>query len=170
MALVGLDLDPVREDEAVQFLTSSQRPEGHFGLNCYYYSTYYYLMRPSVAALAEFHSALAHAREFVLAQQRADGSWYTEVDGFGAYSSPEQHTALALRTLAHAGLSAEHPAVRRGLSWLIDQRRPDGSWHGGSYPYPDTGSYRSFRATQHIFTTTQVLAALDCFAAMEARA
>lgn len=169
-ALFGLDLDPAREDEAVEFLAGAQRPDGHFGLNWYYYSTYYYLMRPAVAALVEFghHSAVAHARDFVLAEQRPDGSWYTEVDGFGAYSSPEQHTALALQTLSHAGVGLDHPAVHRALSWLFGRRHADGGWDGGSYPYPETGSYRSFRATQHIFTTTQVLAALHRFAALEA--
>lgn len=170
MALAGLDLEPSRLDEALEFLANSQRPEGHFGLNWYYYGTHYYLMRPSVAALAEFghHSAVAHARDFVLSRQRADGSWYTEVEGFGEYSSAEQHTALALQTLADAGVTIEHPAVHRALTWLLGRRRPDGSWNGGSYPYPDTGSYRSFRATQHVFTTAQVLSALKLFLALEA--
>ncbi|WP_028934939.1 prenyltransferase/squalene oxidase repeat-containing protein [Pseudonocardia spinosispora] len=169
LALLGLDLDPKDLDGALEFLDQARRPEGHFGLNWYYYSTYYYLIRPAVAALAQLghHSAVAHACEFVLSQQRADGSWYTEVDGFGEYSSPEQHTALALETLAYAGMDAGHLAVRRGLLWLLARQRPDGSWDGGSYPYPDTGTYRSFRATQHIFTTAQVLAVLHRLAALE---
>ncbi|MFB9905995.1 prenyltransferase/squalene oxidase repeat-containing protein [Allokutzneria oryzae] len=172
MALLGLDLDPEHLDEALDFLVRAQRPEGHFGINWYYYSTHYYLMRPAVAALAEFghHAAVASARDFVLSRQRADGSWYCEVEGFGEYSSPEQHTALALETLAHARTGVEHPAVRRALTWLLERRRPDGSWDGGSYPYPATSSYSSFRATQHIFTTAQVLAALRRFVTLEAAA
>ncbi|NUS73392.1 MAG: hypothetical protein HOQ05_08305 [Corynebacteriales bacterium] len=169
-ALLGLDLDLTYEDEALDFLIKAQRPEGHFGINWYYYSTYYYLMRPAVAALSEFgcHSAVAQARDFTLSQQRADGSWYTYVEGFGEYSSPEQHTALALGTLAYAGEGINHPAVRRGLTWLLDQQKPDGSWDGGSYPYPETSSYQSFRATQHIFTTAQVLSALHHILTLEA--
>lgn len=172
MALAGLGLEPVRLDEALHFLAGSRRPEGHFGHNSYYYGTYYYMMFPVVAALARFghHSAVAHARDFVLSQQRTDGSWYTVVEGFGEYSSREQHTALALRTLAHAGATIDYLAVHRALTWLLGRRETDGSWDGGSYPYlsPDTGCCRRLRATRHVFTTAQVLSALNRFVALEA--
>jgi hypothetical protein len=170
MALLGLDLDPIYEDQALSFLTNAQRPEGHFGLNWYYYGTYYYLMRPAIAALAEFghYPVVARARDFVLSQQLPDGSWYSQVAGFGDYSSAEQHTALALGVLAHAGMDARQPPVRRALRWLLEHQREDGSWNGGSYPYPETESYQSFRATQHIFTTAQVLSALHHLSTLEA--
>ncbi|MFQ6396366.1 prenyltransferase/squalene oxidase repeat-containing protein [Nocardia sp. KC 131] len=161
LALVGLDLEPIHLDAALDFLAEKQHVEGHFGINWYYYCTHYYLMRPAVAALASFgnYPAVAAARDFVLAQQRADGSWFSEVDGFGDMAAAEQHTALALATLAHAGMSADEPPVRLAIGWLLDRRRPDGSWFGGRYPYPETESYSAFRATQDVFTTAQVLAA-----------
>jgi prenyltransferase beta subunit len=161
MALVGLDLEPIHLDAALDFLAEKQHNEGHFGINWYYYCTHYYLMRPAVAALASFgnYPAVAAARDFVLAQQRPNGSWFSEVDGFGDLAAPEQHTALALATLAHAGMTAEDPPVRLAISWLLDRQRPDGSWFGGRYPYPETESYSAFRATQDVFTTAQVLAA-----------
>ncbi|WP_086818543.1 prenyltransferase/squalene oxidase repeat-containing protein [Allokutzneria sp. NRRL B-24872] len=169
-ALLGLDMDPPHLKEALDFLVAAQRPEGHFGINWYYYGTHYYLMRPAVAALAEFghHAAVAAARDFTLSDQRSDGSWFHQVEGFGEYSSPEQHTALALGTLAHARTGTDHPAVRSGLAWLLERQRENGSWDGGSYPYPETSSYASFRATQHIFTTAQVLSTLKRFAELEA--
>ncbi|MFE7741744.1 prenyltransferase/squalene oxidase repeat-containing protein [Nocardia sp. NPDC057455] len=161
MALTGLDEDPLHLDAALNFLAEKQHSEGHFGINWYYYGTHYYLMRPAVAALASFgnYPAVAAARDFVLAQQRADGSWYSEVPGFGDMAAAEQHTALALATLAYAGLTAEDPPVRRAIGWLLARRRADGSWFGGRYPYPETESYSAFRATQDVFTTAQVLAA-----------
>jgi prenyltransferase beta subunit len=161
LALEGLDMEPIHLDEALGFLAEKQRSGGHFGINWYYYCTHYYLMRPSVAALASYgnYPAVAAARDFVLVQQRADGSWFDEVDGFGELSSPELHTALALATLAHAGMTAEEPAVQRAIGWLLDRRRSDGSWFGGGYPYPETDSYRAFAAGQDIFATAQVLAA-----------
>ncbi|MGO4614966.1 prenyltransferase/squalene oxidase repeat-containing protein [Nocardia sp. 2YAB30] len=161
MALVGLDLEPIHLDAALDFLAEKQRGEGHFGINWYYYCTHYYLMRPAVAALASFgdYPAVAAARDFVLAQQRTDGSWFSEVDGFGNVAAPEQHTALALATLGHAGMTAEDPPVRLAIGWLLERRRPDGSWFGGRYPYPETESYSAFRAPQDVFTTAQVLAA-----------
>lgn len=164
-ALCALDeagVDPDHLDEALDFLGSRQDDEGHFGINWYYYCTYYYLMRPAVAALVQFgnYAAAARARDFVLKQQRPDGSWFSEVAGFrGEPSVPELQTALALMTLAQAGMGVGEPPVQRAVDWLLDRRRSDGSWFGGRYPYPETESYSSFRATQDVYTTAQVLAA-----------
>ncbi|WP_058855660.1 prenyltransferase/squalene oxidase repeat-containing protein [Nocardia jinanensis] len=164
-ALCALDdagIDPDRLDEALEFLAGKQVDEGHFGINWYYYCTHYYLMRPAVAALVQFgnFAAAARARDFVLKQQRPDGSWFSEVPGFrGEPSVPELQTALALMTLAQTGMGVGDPPVRRAVDWLLDRRRGDGSWFGGRYPYPETESYSSFRATQDVYTTAQVLAA-----------
>jgi prenyltransferase beta subunit len=161
LALDGLDIEPTHLDEALDFLTGKQHSQGHFGINWYYYACHYYLMWPSVAALANFASypAVAAARDFVLAQQRPDGSWFNQADGAGTTATPELHTALALATLAHAGMSADEPAVRRAIEWLLAHRRPNGSWCGGDYPYPETDGYRNFHAPQDAYTTAQVLVA-----------
>ncbi len=164
-ALCALDeagVDPDHLDEALYFLADKQENKGHFGINWYYYCTHYYLMRPAVAALVQFgdYAAAARARDFVLEQQRPDGSWFSEVPGFrGEPSAPELQTALALMTLAQTGFGIDELPVRRAVDWLLDRRRDDGSWFGGRYPYPETESYSSFRATQDVYTTAQVLAA-----------
>ncbi|MEV3963412.1 prenyltransferase/squalene oxidase repeat-containing protein [Nocardia sp. NPDC050193] len=164
-ALCALDeagVDPNHLDEALDFLAGKQDDAGHFGINWYYYCTHYYLMRPAVAALVQFgnYAAAARARDFALEQQRPDGSWFSEVAGFrGEPSAPELQTALALMTLAHTGMDIGEPPVRRAVDWLLDRRRDDGSWFGGRYPYPETESYSSFRATQDVYTTAQILAA-----------
>lgn len=164
-ALCALDeagIDPDNLDEALDFLADKQVEDGHFGINWYYYCTHYYLMRPAVAALVQFgnYAAAARARDFVLKHQRPDGSWFSEVPGFrGEPSVPELQTALALMTLAQTGMGVAEPPVRRAVDWLLDRRRDDGSWFGGRYPYPETESYSSFRATQDVYTTAQVLAA-----------
>lgn len=162
MSLVRSDVEPSHLDEALDFLAGAQDSEGHFGTNWYYYNTHYYLMRPAIEALAAFghHAPVAAARDFVLAEQRDDGSWFSDVEGFGGGSSAEQHTALALETLLHAGLGADAPAVQRAVAWLLERQQGDGSWDGGEYPYPETASYSEFQASQDIFATAQVLSAL----------
>ncbi|UGQ11306.1 terpene cyclase/mutase family protein [Yinghuangia sp. ASG 101] len=169
-ALLGLDVDALYLDEALDFLVKAQKREGHFGINWYYYGTYYYLMRPAVAALSGFghHAPVGAARDFVLNRQRDDGSWYDRVEGFGDYAAPEQHTALALETLVHAGMGSDEPPVRRAVEWLLRRRRSNGSWHGGTYPYPATDSYREFRATQDVVTTAQILSAFKQLSILEA--
>jgi prenyltransferase beta subunit len=161
LALDSLDIEPTHLDEALDFLAGKQHRDGHFGVNRYYYASHYYLMRSTVAALANFASypVIAAARDFVLAQQRPDGHWFSRADGANTTAAPELHTALALATLAHAGVSADEPAVRRAIGWLLDRRRPDGSWFGGHYPYPEIDGYQDFHAPKDAFTTAQVLSA-----------
>ncbi|WP_176737826.1 prenyltransferase/squalene oxidase repeat-containing protein [Micromonospora inyonensis] len=160
MALVELGIEPLYLDEALDHLANLQTSAGDFGINWFYYNTHYYLTRPATAALAAYgcYSAVAAVREFTLSQQRADGSWFVRVDGFDATSSPELQSALALQTLVCAGAGSDDPAVRRGLVWLLDRQRADGSWSGGPYPYPDTESYQDFQALQDVYATSQVLA------------
>lgn len=161
LALDGLDIEPSYLDEALDFLAGKQHSEGHFGVNRYYYASHYYLMRSAVAALATFDSypVVTAARDFVLAQQRPEGHWLSRMDGAMTTAAPELHTALALATLAHAGMSADESAVRRAVDWLLERRRPDGSWFGGHYPYPEIDGYRDFHAPKDAFTTAQVLSA-----------
>jgi hypothetical protein len=163
MALHELDIEPLYLDEALDFLAGQQTRAGHFGINWFYYNTYYYLTRSTTAALASFgyHTAVAAVRDFVLSQQRADGSWFTAVAGFSAASSPELQSVLGLRTLVCTGLGVDDPPVHRGVHWLLSRRRADGSWSGGPFPYPDTDSYRDFYALQDVYATSQVLMLLN---------
>lgn len=169
LALSGLDVEPAYIQEATAFLTGSQSAEGHFGLNAYYCATPYYVLRPVVAALMEFgsYAAAARARDFVLDQQAGDGSWFTTIEGYEDFSSPELHTALALETLAHAGGDIDSPAIHRGVSWLMGRQRPDGSWFGGRYAVPATDNYREVRRLQDVYTTAQALSALRLLAVPE---
>ncbi len=167
--LYEIDEDPLYLDEALDFLVRAQHPDGHFGLNWFYYNTHFYLTRPITAALVGFGypSPVARTRDFVLSQQRPDGSWFTHVEGFGVSSSVELHTALALETLAHAGVDATEPAVQHGLLWLIDRQRPDGRWYGGPFPFPPTESYRGITSPQDVYATAQVLTTFRRFADLD---
>jgi len=71
------------------------------------------VIRQAVAALIE--------------KQRDDGGWTQtpEMTNSDAYA-----TGTVLVALLRAGhLSTEHPAVRRGMQYLIDTQLEDGSWH-----------------------------------------
>jgi squalene cyclase len=168
-AMVALDVKPLYLDEALTFLVKSQKEEGHWGINWFFLNTPYYLTRPVSACMTHFgyYAAVARLRDYVLSQQRGDGSWHTELEGFGRALSPELHTALALETLACCGLDADEAAVRRGVSWLLERQQADGSWLGGVFPYPDADVYRSFKVTQDVYTTSQVLSALHKLSELE---
>jgi len=62
--------------------------------------------------------AITKARDWLVKQQRPDGSWV-------AMRSDDKRvgaTGLVLLALASAGLPAEHAAMRRGVDWLVVQR------------------------------------------------
>ena len=71
---------------------------------------------------------------WLLARQHKDGGWGEEGESYfpGAphgdapYSTPSQ-TAWALLALMAAG-EASHPAVARGIAYLIDSQDQDGNW------------------------------------------
>lgn len=164
-----LELEPPYPEKALSFLMSSQNEEGHWGYNWYYNAVPYYVTMPVTAALARFncYRALAKTRTYVLSRQRENGSWFFDMaDIAGQYEKQLSdciHTAYALETLANCGLMPDDPPVQKGLSWLLKRQRADGSWHGGSFPYPPSEQYNNFRTTQDVYGTATVLVALRRF-------
>ena len=161
-ALLSVDMEPLHLEEALAFLAKGQNEEGHWGSNWFFYATPYYITRPVSDAMARFgyHHVLARLRDYVLSQQRADGSWHLQMRGFTRTMSAALHSTLALETLVHCGLDCQDPAFRKGVAWLLAQQLPDGSWSGGLFPYPDSEAYRDFRVTQDVYTTSRVLCTL----------
>ena len=102
----------------------------------------------------ECADAMARARDFLLAQQRADGAW----PGFWGINFIYA-TGFAVAALRDAGLSAEHTAVQRAVDWLHSVQQPDGGWgehHSGCL----TGSYVANAGSLVIMTSWAVLALL----------
>jgi N-acyl-D-amino-acid deacylase len=64
------------------------------------------------------------ARDTLLKEQRADGSWAQLPEGDGdAYA-----TGAVLMALRCAGVRADAPAYRRGIDFLVNTQRTDGAW------------------------------------------
>ena len=69
-------------------------------------------------------------RNYILADQEADGSWPT----YSEYVGPEDEleTALALISLINLGFSeltsSEQANVEKGIEYLLNAQNPDGSW------------------------------------------
>lgn len=85
--------------------------------------------------------------EMIRRKQRADGGWSIRTfakpeqwgdggraeklrseDEFADPSSDGHQTGLALIALREAGVSAQDPAVRRGVRWLLRNQRESGRW------------------------------------------
>jgi squalene-hopene/tetraprenyl-beta-curcumene cyclase len=122
---------------ALTFLRREQEPDGswfgRWGTN-YIYGTWSVLAGLNAAGVASGAPEIRRAVAWLLARQREDGGWgesgasYApeEPRGEAQYSTVSQ-TAWALLGLMAAG-EAAHPAVRRGIEYLIANQKADGSW------------------------------------------
>jgi squalene-hopene/tetraprenyl-beta-curcumene cyclase len=95
---------------------------------------------PALAAAGEDLSALSVRRavRWLESRQNADGGWgetcasYVDPDLRGRGESAPSQTAWALLGLVAAG-RADSPAAHRGVRFLAERQRPDGTWDEDSF-------------------------------------
>jgi squalene-hopene/tetraprenyl-beta-curcumene cyclase len=99
----------------------------------------------NAAGLTENAPMVSRAADWLIGIQNEDGGWgegcesyRLDYAGYEAAPSAASQTAWALLGLMAAGRT-EHPAVARGIAWLLDRQAPDGVWPepgytGGGFP------------------------------------
>ncbi|MGO4544351.1 prenyltransferase/squalene oxidase repeat-containing protein [Paenibacillus sp. 2TAB23] len=93
---------------------------------------------------------------WVLSQQKRDGSWY------GRWGIAYIHgTGAAIQGMMAVGVSPDHPAVRKGLKWLLGIQNSDGGW-GESCTSDKVKHY----VPLHASTPSQTAWALDALIAV----
>ena len=109
------------------------------------------------------------AAQWVVSVQNPDGGWgetchsYADESFAGMGSSTPSQTAWAVLALQLAGLS-QHPAVERGLRYLCERQRLDGTWDepectGTGFPRDFYINYHLYR---HLFPTMALAMAGKC--------
>lgn len=69
------------------------------------------------------HRWLDDSVQWVLSQQTRDGSWY------GRWGIAYIHgTGAAIQGMMAARVPADHPAIKKGIKWLLDIQNDDGGW------------------------------------------
>ena len=140
---------------ALAYLEREQEADGswfgRWGTN-YIYGTWSVLCALNAAGMAHDNPMIRRAVNWLLSVQREDGGWGEDEESYadaprGRYkqSTPSQ-TAWALLGLMAAG-EAAHPAVARGVAWLISTQRADGEWE--ELPYTAVGFPRVFYLRYH---------------------
>jgi hypothetical protein len=67
---------------------------------------------------------VAAARDLLLKEQNADGSWSQLAEMAG----DPYATGTVLMALRHAGLATNHAAYQKGVKYLLATQKADGSW------------------------------------------
>ena len=141
---------------AIEFLRRDQRPEGswygRWGMN-YIYGTWSALCALNAAHVPHDAPDIRKAANWLISIQNSDGGWgedgtsyKLDYRGHEAAPSTASQTAWALLGLMAAG-EIDHPAVERGISYLLRTQGRDGFW--SEQLFTATGFPRVFYLRYH---------------------
>ena len=157
-------------DRAVAFLRRTQEPDGswfgRWGVN-YLYGTWQALAGLAAVGVRPEDPAVAAAANWLLAAQHPSGGWgetpasYADRRLRGQGPPTPSQTAWALMGLMAAGREA-HPAVHRGIAFLLHHQQPDGTWK--ETEFTGTGFPCVFYLRYHYYPIYFPLLALARFA------
>jgi squalene-hopene/tetraprenyl-beta-curcumene cyclase len=134
---IGYGPDHPSVTAAIAYLRAEQEHDGswfgRWGTN-YIYGTWSVLAAFNGAGVPAHSPEVRRAVGWLLARQHEDGGWGEQGDSYwpgmprgdAPYSTPSQ-TAWALLALMAAG-EVSHPAVARGIAYLIETQDRDGNW------------------------------------------
>jgi squalene-hopene/tetraprenyl-beta-curcumene cyclase len=166
-----------RVERAVQFILKEQESDGswfgRWGVN-YLYGTFLALRGLRAMDFDPNEPAVQQAAEWIRMVQNTDGGWgetcgtYDNSDLRGTGPSTPSQTAWALLGLL-AAEDTRSDSVAKGIRWLIERQKEDGSWdelvpgrNGESY-YTGTGFPRVFYLGYHLYKQYFPLLALTTY-------
>ncbi|MGW0363942.1 squalene--hopene cyclase [Streptomyces sp. NPDC002990] len=157
LAFEGRATDP-RTRRGIDWLLAEQEPDGgwfgRWGTN-YVYGTGSVVPALAAAGIATTHPAIRRAVRWLESVQNEDGGWgedqrsYQDRSWAGKGASTASQTAWALMALLSAG-EREGRAVERGIRYLVQTQRADGSWDeryftGTGFPWDFSINYHLYR-------------------------
>jgi len=156
LAQLGAKADDPNLKRGIDYLLGEQLDDGswygRWGLN-YIYGTWSTLCALNAAGLPHDHPALRKAASWLVSIQNEDGGWGEDGDSYKlAYKGHEKapstasQTAWALMGLMAAG-EVSHPAVARGVDYLMRTQGGDGFWE--EERFTGTGFPRVFYLRYH---------------------
>ncbi|MBZ5522688.1 MAG: squalene--hopene cyclase [Acidobacteriia bacterium] len=169
LAAYGFNKDDARVKKAINFVISEQEPDGswfgRWGVN-YIYGTMQ-ILRGLQAIGVDLHEPyVQQAAEWLRMVQNSDGGWgetcgsYDDPATRGIGPSTPSQTAWAVMGLLAAG-DTRSDSVQRGILYLLQTQRPDGSW--AEENYTGTGFPRVFYLAYHLYRNYFPLIALSAY-------
>jgi squalene-hopene/tetraprenyl-beta-curcumene cyclase len=155
LAALGCDANDPYVAAGLAYLRETQKPRGswygRWGVN-HIYGTW--CVVSALGALRTGADMVERAAQWLLEVQNADGGWgetchsYVDESFAGVGRSTPSQTAWAVNALQIAGF-AQRPAVQRGLAFLCERQRPDGTWDEPECT--GTGFPRDFYINYHLY-------------------
>jgi squalene-hopene/tetraprenyl-beta-curcumene cyclase len=156
---------PVRR--GVAWLLRAQEPDGswfgRWGAN-YVYGTGAVVPALIAAGVLPGKPCIRRAVAWLVSHQNPDGGWgedlrsYTDPAWAGRGESTASQTAWALLALLAAGGDDALPSAERGIRWLAETQRPDGSWDEPQFT--GTGFPGDFYINYHLYRQVFPVSAL----------
>lgn len=144
-------------DRALKFIRSEQEPDGcwfgRWGVN-YLYGTWLVLMGLKSIGEDVSQPYIQRAAKWYKKHQNEDGGWGETCDSYikpelrATGNSTNSQTAWAVMALVEVG-EADSDAVKRGVQYLIDQQKEDGSWYEDEFT--GTGFPGHFYIRYHMY-------------------
>ena len=141
LAQVGHGAGEPAMARALAYLRAEQEADGswfgRWGTN-FVYGTWSVLCALNAAGLPHGDPAIRRGARFLLGCQREDGGWGEDEETYAGAPrgrhrrSTASQTAWAMLGLMAAG-EVEHPAVARGVAYLVQAQRSDGEWDEMDY-------------------------------------
>jgi squalene-hopene/tetraprenyl-beta-curcumene cyclase len=169
LATYGVTKDDPRVKRAIQFIYNEQESDGswfgRWGVN-YIYGTFLVLRGLEAMGVWNHEPQIQQAAEWIRMVQNADGGWgescqsYDRQEMRGVGASTASQTAWAILGLLAAG-DIRSDSVAKGIRWLLQHQRSDGSWHEDEYT--GTGFPRVFYLSYHMYRNYFPLLALTTY-------
>src|SRR5690348_10065671 len=157
LAAYGYTQDDPKIKKAIKFVLSQQEADGswfgRWGVN-YIYGTMLVLRGMQAMGVDHHEPYIQQAAEWLRMVQNPDGGWgetcgsYDDPTTRGVGPSTPSQTAWAVIGLLAAG-DTRSDSVRRGVEFLLDQQKQDGSWD--EIPFTGTGFPKVFYLKYHMY-------------------
>ena len=177
LAAYGYTRRDPRVEAAIQFILKEQESDGswfgRWGVN-YLYGTFLVLRGLEAMGYWNHEPAIQQAAEWIRMVQNADGGWgetcgsYDDPTTRGIGPSTPSQTGWAVLGLLAAG-DTRSDSVAKGIRWLVDRQREDGTWdesaegRNGEAIYTGTGFPRVFYLAYHLYRSYFPLLALTTY-------